>query len=277
MSSLALKSGRINFGYGAFIRNAFLGMLSYRLRYYTGIITYILFVSVQYFIWKAVYFDRAPGEMINGFTLAEMTTYVSVAWISRSFYFSNIDEEMDELVKTGAISTFLLRPINLHLAMLARAAGESLFRLGFFSAPICLAIYLIFPVSGAADPASWVLFSFSCFVAFFIMAEINFLVGLVSLWVYSVQGLSRAKYMLTQLLSGLWMPVAFFPEWFRWVIEVLPLKYLSYVPMEFYLGRLSGVVAAKTVAGQVLWCVALFVLCELAQSRALKKLTIQGG
>jgi ABC-2 type transport system permease protein len=272
MSTLA-----INLGYAAFIRNAFLGMLSYRLRYFTGIITYILFVSVQYFIWKAVYYDRAPGETINGFTLAEMVTYVSVAWVSRSFYFSNVDEEMDELVKTGAISTFLLRPINLHLAMLARAAGESLFRILFFSAPICIAIYLLFPIAPAADPYSWVLFSFSCLVAFFVMAEINFLVGLLSLWVYSVQGISRAKYMLTQLMSGLWMPVAFFPEWFRWVIEVLPLKYLSYIPMQFYLGRLNGAAAVQTIIGQIVWCVGLFILCEWAQSRALRKLTIQGG
>ena len=267
----------VHAGYMAFVRNAFLAMLSYRLRYYTGIITYILFVSVQYFIWKAVFYDRAPGEMINGFTLANMVTYVSVAWISRSFYFSNIDEEMDELVKTGAISVFLLRPVNLHLAMLSRAAGESVFRLLFFSVPICIAVYLLFPIAPAADLASWVLFSFSCVVAFFIMAEINFLVGLVSLWVYSVQGIARAKYMLTQLLSGLWMPVAFFPEWFRWVIEILPFKYLSFVPMEFYLGRLSGGDAALTVLAQLSWCVGLFFACEYAQSRALRKLTIQGG
>ena len=41
--------------YEAFIRNSFLKMLAYRLRYYTGIITYLLFVSVYYFIWSAVY------------------------------------------------------------------------------------------------------------------------------------------------------------------------------------------------------------------------------
>ena len=39
--------------YRAFIRTAFLNMLAYRLRYFTGIVTYLLFVS-HYFYYRAL-------------------------------------------------------------------------------------------------------------------------------------------------------------------------------------------------------------------------------
>ena len=90
--------------YFSFVRNAFLNMLAYRMRYYTGILTYFLYVSVHYFIWNAVYAGKGPDELINGFTFSEMITYISVGWVARSLYFSNIDEEIDTLVRSGQVS-----------------------------------------------------------------------------------------------------------------------------------------------------------------------------
>ncbi len=49
-------------------------MLAYRMRYFTGILTYLLFVTVHYFIWQAIFSQKAPGELINGFTFTTMVT-----------------------------------------------------------------------------------------------------------------------------------------------------------------------------------------------------------
>ena len=40
--------------YIAFGRVAFLQILAYRLRYFTGIMTYLMNVTVYYFIWRAI-------------------------------------------------------------------------------------------------------------------------------------------------------------------------------------------------------------------------------
>ena len=60
MSSAAVPFPEASLGkrlwvYTAFLRNAFLNMLAYRLRYYTGIVTYFMFVSVHFFIWQAIF------------------------------------------------------------------------------------------------------------------------------------------------------------------------------------------------------------------------------
>jgi len=263
--------------YSTFIRIAFLGMLAYRLRYYTGIVTYVLFVSVHYFIWKAIFHGLSADEQINGFTLPEMITYVAVGWIARSFYFSNIDEEIDELVKSGQVGVFLTRPVNFHAMLLSQAAGECLFRIVFFTGPIMIAILSLFPVSLPADAYSAGMFVLATAFSFFILAEINFLVGVLAFFTKSIQGIARAKYMLLQLLSGLLMPLAFFPHWLRGALEVLPFQMITYTPLKFYLGKISKQEVPGILAMQVVWSVLLFLACQVVLERAMRKVTIQGG
>ena len=49
--------------YAEFSRVGFVNILAFRLRYFTGIITYVLNVTVYYFIWSAVF--RSAG-MVAG-------------------------------------------------------------------------------------------------------------------------------------------------------------------------------------------------------------------
>ena len=64
-------------------RIAFLKTLAYRLRYYTGILSYMINIAVYYFIWKAIF---THGERIEGYDLGEMVTYVAVGWIARRMH-----------------------------------------------------------------------------------------------------------------------------------------------------------------------------------------------
>ena len=263
--------------YSAFVRNAFLGMLAYRLRYYTGILTYLLFVSVHYFIWSAVFASHAVGTRINGFTLPEMVTYVSVGWMARSLYFSTVDEDINELVRSGQISIYLIRPVNFHLMMLVQAAGETLFRLLFFSLPIGAVIVVVFPVSLPATAADFGYFLLATVFSFIILAEINFIVGLSAFYFSAIDGIMRAKYFLVQLLSGLLLPLTFFPGWARAVLDVLPFKLIAYVPLQVYLGKVPENALLSLFLTTAAWSVALVVLAQFFWRRAVRKLTLQGG
>ncbi len=67
--------------YREFSRIGFVNILAFRLRYYTGIVTYLINVTVYYFIWSAVYGPRsgsAQGATLAGYSLPQMHTYVSV-------------------------------------------------------------------------------------------------------------------------------------------------------------------------------------------------------
>ena len=74
-----------------FSRIGFMNMLAFRLRYYTGVITYLINVTIYYFIWRAIY---SADPDYAGMTFPQMVTYVAVGWIVRSMYFNNIDSQM---------------------------------------------------------------------------------------------------------------------------------------------------------------------------------------
>ena len=260
--------------YFQFVRISFLKMLAYRLRYYTGIVTYLLYVSVYWFIWKAVYVHR---DSMGGFSLEEMTTYVAVGWIARSFYFNNIDFHINEQVVSGKVAFDLLKPIDFHLMNLSSALGESLFRLLLFAIPTGIAICLVFPVMGPASLMSLLGFVAITILAFVINVQVGFLIGLISFRTQNIWGIMRVKYVALQLLSGLIIPISLYPELVQKILYMTPFPYIANVPLSIYLGKLdlAGIVEAGLIS--LCWVLLLYGLGKLTWRFCRSRLIIQGG
>jgi ABC-2 type transport system permease protein len=260
--------------YLEFSRIGYVNILAFRLRYYTGIITYLLNVTVYYFIWRAVY---GPGEQIAGYDLGQMITYVAVGWIIRSFYWNTIDQEMAYSVLEGRIAMELIKPISVQAMWIARAMGESAFRIGMLTAPTAVVIALIFPVRGPASTAHFALFLVGVLGSFFLLGAINFIIGTCAIRLKSILALIRAKYWLIELLSGVLIPMTFFPEAIRAVLAWLPFQHIAFTPLEIYLGKYSLREAGVALGIQWFWVAALMALAHVWWQRSARKITIHGG
>ena len=260
--------------YRSFARVGFVNVMAYRLRYYTGIITYIIYVSVYYFIWSAVLED---GGSIEGFDFPEMLTYISVGWIIRSFYFNNIDQNITNQVLEGKIAMDLIKPVNIQFMYIAEAFGSSCFRLILLTLPTALLLALVFPVRAPASKVHLATFLLSSTLSFFLVASINFCIGTFALRLKSILGLIRAKYFILELCSGLLIPITFFPSWAESILKVLPFPYISFAPVLIYLGRTNGWEIAHTITMQVFWILTLLIIGHLLWSWSSRKITIQGG
>jgi ABC-2 type transport system permease protein len=261
--------------YYEFIRIGFVNILAFRLRYYTGIITYLINVTVYYFIWRAV-FASAAGP-IAGFSLPQILTYVSVGWIIRSFYWNTIDQEMAYEVLEGKIAMDFIKPVSVQWMWLARAMGESAFRLILLTAPTAIIVTLLFPVLPPASRLNFFLFIIAAIGSFFIMGALNFIIGTCAIPLTSILALIRAKFWLIELLSGLLIPLAFFPRPIRIVSSILPFEHIAYTPLQIYLGRLTLPETLRLLAIEYFWVVALLFLGHLWWIRATRKITIHGG
>lgn len=262
--------------YLEFSRIGFVNILAFRLRYYTGIITYLINVTVYYFIWRAVY-GAGTGAEIAGYDLGQMITYIAVGWIIRSFYWNTIDQEMAYQVLDGKIAMDMIKPVSVQWMWLARAIGESAFRLGLLTAPTALVIALIFPVQAPASLAHFALFVPAVLGSFLLMGAINFMIGTCAVRLKSILALIRAKYWLMELLSGLLIPMTFFPERMRNVLAWLPFEHVAFTPLQIYLGKLAPAQAAVALAIQWLWVAALLWLGSVWWSRSSRQITIHGG
>jgi ABC-2 type transport system permease protein len=260
--------------YLEFARVAFLKILAYRLRYYTGIVTYFVNVSVYYFIWKAVF---AAGERMAGYDMAQMVTYVAVGWMVRSFYFNNIDREMAGEVLEGKIAVQLIKPVDVQVMYLAQTLGESCFRAVLFTLPISVVLFLVYPIMPPASPEAAVMFVLSCLLALSILTLINFIVGTMALQIQSIIGVIRAKYFVVEFLSGLLLPLTFFPVGLQKVISFLPFPHISYTPLQIYLGKARGAAGLQSLGLQALWVLVLFAAGRLYWRFSTRRLSIQGG
>lgn len=268
--------------YLEFSRIGFVNILAFRLRYYTGILTYLINVTVYYFIWRAVFAQssglaRSGTGAIAGYDLAQILTYVSVGWILRSFYWNTIDQEMAYEVIEGKIAMDLLKPVSVQWMWLTRAMGESAFRLVLLTAPTAIVISMLFPV---LRPASWsyfFLFLVSAAGSFLLMGAINFLIGTCAIPLKSILALIRAKFWLIELLSGLLVPLSFFPPVVRTISSWLPFEHIAYTPLQIYLGKVGVAACTKALATQFLWVIVLICFGRLWWNRATRKITIHGG
>jgi ABC-2 type transport system permease protein len=260
--------------YAEFARVGFVNILAFRLRYFTGIITYSLNVTVYYFIWSAVF---RSASSFAGYNLPQMITYVSMGWIIRSFYWNTIDQEMAYEVIEGKIAMDLIKPVSVQWMWISRAMGESAFRLGLLTLPTAIVVALVFPLQRPASPENFLFFLIAVLGSFFLMAAINFMIGTCAIPLKSILALIRAKQWLIELLSGLLLPMTFFPQKIQQLLAWLPFEHIAYTPLQIYLGKLDRAHALRALATEWFWVFVLIILAHLWWSRTLRTITIQGG
>jgi ABC-2 type transport system permease protein len=261
--------------YLEFARIGFVNILAFRLRYYTGIVTYLINVTVYYFIWKALY--AADAHFAAGFDFAEMTTYVAVGWVIRSVYFNNIDSDIAADVQSGNVVMAMLKPAGVQARYLGQALGEAAFRLVLLTAPSALLISLIFPVMGPASPGNFAAFLLALAGSVMLTGALNFIVGALALRLKAILGLLRAKFYVQELLSGLLVPITMFPPALAAAMAWLPFQHIAYTPLRIYLGKLEGRELVAALAVQWLWVAALLVFGRWFWDRMARKITVHGG
>ncbi|MDO9695015.1 MAG: ABC-2 family transporter protein [Candidatus Latescibacteria bacterium] len=266
--------------YLQFVRLAFLKMLAYRLRYYTGVVSYTVFVAGNYFLFSAIYASRPEGAeaaRLGGLTLAQMIAYVILSWAGRSFTFNNIDRTLSWQVSKGEIAVQLIKPLHVQTMMLSEAMGEAAFRFLLFTLPILVVVIPLFGLAPPPHPAlyGWTLLSF--LLALVVNAQINFLVGCLAFYLKNVSGVVRAKMIMMEFLTGVLVPFTFFPGWVQTVVAWLPFQAVSYVPVMIYLGQRPGASLADALLLQAAWALGLSVLGRWFWNRSVRHVTLQGG
>jgi ABC-2 type transport system permease protein len=261
--------------YREFARIGFVNILAFRLRYYTGVVTYLLNVSVYYFIWKALY--AADAEIVTGFSLAEMTTYVAVGWMIRTIYFNNIDQNVATDVQNGDIVLSMLKPASTQTMYLGQAFGEAAFRVLLLTGPTAVVVVLIFPVQAPASALHAGAFVVALAGSVLLVAAMNFIVGALAIRMKSILGLLRAKFYVQELLSGLLVPITMFPPAVAAAMAWLPFQHIAYTPLRIYLGKLEGSALFETLVIQWSWAAALLLFGAWFWDRMARKLTVHGG
>ncbi|WP_028399864.1 ABC transporter permease [Ectobacillus panaciterrae] len=256
------------------IRIRFLMMLAYRTNYYSGILIYTINIGAYYFLWNAIYGGK---ESIQGLSVAQMTTYVAVAWMARAFYFNNIDREIAMEIREGRVAVELIRPYNYLGMKVMQGLGEGIFRFVFFSIPGMFIVALLFSLTITTNVQTWVYFFISLIFSFIINTQINLITGMMTFFLFNNDGLMYAKRVMIDLFSGLLLPISFYPLWAQTVMKFFPFQAISYIPSMIFSEGIKGEAVWNAIMFQVIWSVVLILPIAVMWNMAKKRLIVQGG
>lgn len=270
-----ISSGPFTNLYLKFAMKSFQKQLAYKFEYFVGVLNGFLFIFIFTSLWQAIY-TSSQAAAGSGFDINSIIAYAIFAMIIR------ISMSMDDMstigkVRSGAIALDLIKPMNYFLMMLSEAIGQSMFHWFTRVVPILAICLLVFDVSMPATAVNYALFIAAWGFGYFIMFMVNFLFGLIAFWTIETFSFQLMKYGLYTLFAGGIVPIDFFPDWARPVADILPFKYVLYVPTSLFIGHIGGSAALKLLAIQVLWVGGLGFLCWTMWAAAQRKLVVQGG
>ncbi len=255
-------------------RRAFARQSAYAVAAAAGVFTNTFFGFVRAYVLLEVH-EHNPGA--GGFDARQAVTFVFVTQglIAAVWAFGNFD--LGERIKSGAVVIDLYRPVDLQAYEYAVGAGRSAYLLAARGAVPVVAGALVFdlafaPVAVAPAAAASVLLGIAVAVG------LVFLVNLAVFWTLDYTGVGGFAVLAGTLLSGLALPVNYFPEPLGAVVRALPWAATLQLPVEMLLGehRGAGDVAA-VLATQAFWVVALAAAGRLVLAKATRKVVVQGG
>lgn len=223
-----------------------------------------VFFLVQVFIWQAVFAGR---DTINGQTLAQILTYYGVAAVINYLIFDSADWNLQMLVHTGRFLTFMLRPFSHRFFALSQKVGHRLLGLWVEFIPVYLVFLLVFKIPLFPAYPFWAVVSIG--LSFWMMFLINYSIGIAAFWLTKTEGMRRMFQIFRDILAGVFIPLTFFPEFLQKTLFYLPFQYVTYVPVQVFMGsyRLGGIelpipaiVGIQAVAVLLMWLISEILL-----------------
>lgn len=252
--------------------------LQYRAAALAGMCTQVFFGFVYVSIYIAFY------ETGSGNLPMELSELVSYVWLGQSFfsliYLWYKDKEIINMIKSGNIAYELCRPQDLYFMWASKILGERLSNFALRILPV-IVVALILPSPYNLDLSITIvrlsLFIFVMFLSIILMTALVLLYHVICLITLDDKGIVNIFMVLSDVLSGMVIPIPFFPKFLQNISNILPFRYISDFPFRLYVGNISIEEGLIGIIIQIIWIVILVILGRLIVKKALKKAVIQGG
>jgi ABC-2 type transport system permease protein len=248
--------------------------LAYRAANLAGIATNIFFGAVYVLIYRALFTGRGT---VGGYTVEDAVTYTVIAQSLLMAMSAFGNRELSEAIIKGTIAVDLARPIDFYYYWAAVDLGRAVYYFFFRGIPTFLAGALLFGVERPAGARVWLLFLGAVVLGMFVSFTFRFLTNSIAFWTTDSRGVISLTNTLILFFAGFIVPLNFFPPWLATIANSLPFRGLAQVPINIYLGKMSGGEIVAFVFQQAMWLVVLTVAGRFMLGRMVRRVTLAGG
>lgn len=252
--------------------------LTYRINFILTMVFSFIPVVVQIYLWKSI-FNSMTGNNWNGYTYTSVITYFILANIITKLTDTlGFEFKMTEDIRTGNIAQFFVRPVN-HLAFCF--SHLSSMKTVFFLTTLIpnlvliwfLRDYFTFDLSGI----NMFLFPLFLVISVTINFLISYLIALAAFWFSEVSSFFVAKMVFLLFMTGAMVPLDLLPgSWFE-IVRFLPFKYVVFVPINLFLGRMQTDQIFTELLLASGWILLLSIFIKMCWRKAAKQFSAVGG
>lgn len=254
----------------------FKGELQYRAKALSGVTTQFFWGIMYICLYSAFMKDG----MVNGFNLTQMASYV---WLGQAFFalrYFGIGKNVSSEIISGDVCYKYVRPINVYNLWYAEYAGEKLAATLLRFAPITLVAFCLPKGYGLMLPVSFtefLLFVISLILGLLICVALSMFAVNLIFKTMMPKGATQIVLTVCGLLGGMYIPLPLLPQSVQNVVNYLPFRFVSDLPLRIYIGSISIKQSLIYIGISLAWLVVLVAIGKLLMHRSIKKTIIQGG
>ena len=264
--------------YLTYFKLMFISSLQYRTAAWAGIATQFFFGFVYIMVYVAFY--ESGGKNLP-MELPQLVTYL---WLNQSLLalvnqFSR-DQELFKLIKEGGISYELTRPKNLYFMWYFKIIGQRLANVTLRFIPLVLVTSLLPDPFHFGLPASFVHFIFfilSLSLGTLLVTALSVFYPIVTLTTMSEKGIVNIIITIADILSGIVVPIPFFPKFLQIISSFLPFQYISDLPFRLYVGHVNLADGVFGMCIQLIWIIIFILIGNFMMNKNIKRVVVQGG
>lgn len=259
--------------YAAIFAKSVKAELRYRSATLASLASSLLMFVIQIFLWRAV---LGQGE-VSGVRLPDMLLYVVITAFVGKLSSVNLSDKIEATIVDGTVSMEIIRPYSYKMYWFSTITGKNFYATMVALVPMLLISAFFVPVSALPNAASVLLFIPAVLLGVLITFELNYVFGLLAFWIQRCWFLGWYLSGFKSIFGGTVVPLWFYPDFLRKMSDVLPFKYMSFEPVNIFLGRTAPQDAWQPILVAALWLAALCALDALMWRQATKRLSVNGG
>jgi viologen exporter family transport system permease protein len=228
------------------------------------------------FFWTVAYQD---AELVAGYRLPEMLAYTLGVLVLRNLVTVHAEWEVEYEVRQGTLSNYLVRPVSPWTIWFFNQLGWRLWRTALVSPILALAILVLAPSLElpSLDPVQTIMLLASLVLAYVVCFLFKLVLGFTAFWLTNIQAVISLSDVLVYLFGGILIPLQLLPSALQQFALFLPLQSMFAFPLSVLLGRAQGTDMFMGLAGQLVWCVVLWLLATIMWRFGLRRYEAVGG
>jgi len=264
--------------YLSFFKIRFIHGLQYRAAAYAGIATQFAWGFMYIMLYQTFYKSnpsKAPMEF------SQLSSYI---WLQQAFlalfmtWF--LDNDIFSLITSGNVAYELCRPLDIYNTWFIKSCSTRLSKTILRCFPLLILAFLLpepykFRLPSSSSAA--LLFILAMFLSFIVVISYCMLVYIFTFFTISPMGVRITLVMTADFLSGGLVPLPFLPDYITKYIYLSPFAAMQNVPFRIYSGELHSAPALMALLLQIFWAIILIFVGKALMTKALIRVTVQGG